>query len=158
MCWYYIIAGLALWVADYYLRINSVINKTVVLQTCRVVVPNNQLTESAGIIELSYRVQRRKRLDKSKPSSSSLTTSLPSFPSFSSLGEIEMMAMSRDVDYSEIGAEVDLDDSIVEEIVRDKQQLREKTVLNRSNELLLLSERALKHRHVTPVYCCLLLC
>ena len=154
MCWYYIIAGLALWVADYYLRINSVINKTVVLQTCRVVVPNNQLTESAGIIELSYRVQRRKRLDKSKPSSS-LTTSLPSF---SSLGEIEMMAMSRDVDYSEIGAEVDLDDSIVEEIVRDKQQLREKTVLNRSNELLLLSERALKHRHVTPIYCCLLLC
>ena len=143
MCWYYITAGLTLWAVDYYLRINRVFNNSAVLQTCRVAVPNNQLTRSAGIIELAYLVQRRKRIDKSKSIS---TTSSP-FLSVSSSGEIEMKAMNREVAYLELGAEVDLDDSIVEDVVREKQLLRKRADLDRSNELLLVSERALKHRY-----------
>lgn len=145
MCWYYITAGLTLWIVDYYLRINRVFNNSAVLQTCRVVVPNNELTGSAGIIELSYLMQRKKRLvDKSK---STQSASSSSFSLASSSGEIEMKALNREVAYLEIGAEVDLDDSIVEDVVREKQLLRERAEKDRSTELLLVSERALKHRY-----------
>eukprot|EP01036_Dinobryon_divergens_P024395 gene24395-32842_t len=144
MCWYYITAGLTLWIVDYYLRINRVFNNSAALQTCRVVVPNNQLTGSSGIIELAYLMQRKKRLvDKSKLTQSASSSS---FSLASSSGEIEMKALNREIAYLEIGAEVDLDDSIVEDVVREKQLLREKTEKDRSTELLLVSERALKHR------------
>ena len=125
-------------------------NNSAVLQTCRVVVPNNQLTGSAGVIELAYLMQRKKRLvDKSQ---STQSASSSSFSLASSSGEIEMKALNREVAYLEIGAEVDLDDSVVEDVVREKQQLRERAEKDRSTELLLVSERALKHRYRTLLY------
>ena len=128
MCWYYITAGFVLWVVDYYLRLNRVFNNSVVLTSCRVAVPNSPLTDSGGIIELSYVVKRSKLLVDSD--------------SIDLKGDVEMSAIKKEQAYTDI-AEVDLDDSVLEG--HEKQRLTNGKKSS-SNELNITSERCLKHR------------